>query len=155
MRQNSHLLQRHSLARKSKPAPARTSSRSWHPAHASRVLPPLLNIRQINCQGGMLASQNAMRMHKNALVSGSRGGNALVLLLEPVLLGQHSVVLALGALNVDCLCFVCLELVRDVGLLGGSGGLGDSELLDVALSVAGLDFGNLVVLELAEVQVLH
>ena len=87
-------------------------------------------------------------------MSGSRGGNALVLLLEPVLLGQHSVVLALGALNVDCLCLVCLELVRDVGLLGGSGGLGDSELLDVALGVGGLDGGRFVGFQLLEVQVL-
>jgi hypothetical protein len=96
-----------------------------------------------------------MILHVASTLVGSTGGrDALVLLLEPVLLWQHSAVLARSTLNIYRLCLVCLELVCDVGLLGRCGGLGDGEFLDVALGVGGLDLRNLVVLELAEVQVL-
>lgn len=89
-------------------------------------------------------------------MGGTGGGNRLVLLNEPVLLGQDLAILC-GSLsaNVGLLGLVGLELVRNVGLLGGLGGGGDGELLDVALGVVGLDLGDLVVLELAEVEVLH
>jgi hypothetical protein len=86
---------------------------------------------------------------------GSAGsGNALVLLLEPVLLREYSVLLARSTLNFDRLCLVCLQVVRDVGLLGRCRCLWDGEGLDLALGVRGLDLRDLVVLELAEVQVL-
>ena len=89
-------------------------------------------------------------------MGGTGGGNRLVLLNEPVLVGQNLAILC-GSLaaNIRLLGLVGLELVRDVGLLGGLGSSGDGELLDVALGVVGLDLGDLVVLELAEVEVLH
>ena len=89
-------------------------------------------------------------------MGGTGGGNRLVLLNEPVLVGQNLAILC-GSLaaNIGLLGLVGLELVRDVGLLGGLGSSGDGELLDVALGVVGLDLGDLVVLELAEVEVLH
>jgi hypothetical protein len=58
------------------------------------------------------------------------------------------------ALNLDLLGLVCAELAGNVGLLGGSRGLGKGELLDLAFRVGGLDGGRLVSLELAEVEVL-
>jgi len=58
------------------------------------------------------------------------------------------------ALNLDLLGLVCAELVGNIGLLGGSRGLGKSELLDLALGVGSLDGGGLVSLQLAEVEVL-
>jgi hypothetical protein len=89
---------------------------------------------------------------------GSTGcGNRLVLLNEPVFLGRQDVAVLCGALsaNIGLLGLVGVELVRNVGLLGRLGSGGDGELLDVALGVVGLDLGDLVVLELAEVEVLH
>jgi hypothetical protein len=95
--------------------------------------------------------------HLNALplVSRAGSGNALVLLLEPVLLRQHGAVLSRGALNVDRLRLVRLQVARDVRLLGRLGGLRDLEGLDGALGIGVLDLGDLVVLEFAEVQFLH
>jgi len=58
------------------------------------------------------------------------------------------------AFNLDLLGLVCTELAGNVGLLGGSRGLGKSELLDLAFRVGGLDGRRLVSLELAEVEVL-
>lgn len=88
-------------------------------------------------------------------MSSTGGGDRLVLLDEPVLLGQDLAVLGGGlSTNVGLLGLVGVELARDVGLLGGLGGSGDGELLDVGIGVASLDLGNLVVLELAEVEVL-
>lgn len=57
-------------------------------------------------------------------------------------------------LNLDLLGLVCAELAGDVGLLGGSRGLGKRELLDLAFGVGSLNGGRLVGLELAEVEVL-
>jgi hypothetical protein len=57
-------------------------------------------------------------------------------------------------LNLDLLGLVCAELASNVGLLGGSRGLGKGELLDLAFGVGGLDGGGLVSLEFAEVEVL-
>lgn len=84
------------------------------------------------------------------------GRSGLLLLLEPVLLGERSAVLAGSrTLDIDRLRLVCVQLARNVGLLGGGRGLGDGECLDVALGIVGLDLRDLVGLELAEVQVLH
>jgi hypothetical protein len=57
-------------------------------------------------------------------------------------------------LNLDLLGLVCAELAGNVGLLGGSRGLGKSKLLDLAFGVGGLDGWGLVGLEFAEVEVL-
>jgi hypothetical protein len=58
------------------------------------------------------------------------------------------------ALNLDLLGLVCAELAGNVGLLGGSRGLGKGELLDLAFGVGGLDGRGLVSLEFAKVEVL-
>lgn len=82
----------------------------------------------------------------------------LLLLLEPV--PGRSLLLAgaggsrLGALDLDRHVLVLLERGREVGLLGGGGGLGGREDLDVGVGVAGLDGGGLVGLELLEVELL-
>ena len=89
-------------------------------------------------------------------MSSTGGGDGLVLLNEPVLLGQDLAVLCGGlSTNVGLLGLVGVELARDVGLLGGLGGSGDGELLDVGLSIAGLDGRGLVRLELAQVELLN
>lgn len=58
------------------------------------------------------------------------------------------------ALHIHRLRLVALQLARDVGFLGGRGWRGRLERLDLALGVVGLDGGDLVGLELADVQVL-
>ena len=82
------------------------------------------------------------------------GSSLLLVLLEPVLFDGGGLTGGGLALNLDLLALVGGELTGKVGLLGRSGGLGKSELLDVLLGVTGLDGGGLVGLELAEVQVL-
>jgi hypothetical protein len=57
-------------------------------------------------------------------------------------------------LDLDLLGLVCAELAGNVGLLGGSRGLGKSKLLDLAFGVGSLDGWGLVGLEFAEVEVL-
>lgn len=81
----------------------------------------------------------------------------LILLgLEPV--GNLGGASALGggvlALNLDRHALVLLQVAGKVGLLGGGGGLGDVEGLDVALGIGLLDDGGLVGLELLEVKLL-
>jgi len=88
-------------------------------------------------------------------VRGTGRGDALILLLKPVLLREHSVVLARSTLDVNRLCLVRLQLVCNVRLLGRCGGCGDGKFLDVTLGVCSLDLRDLVVLELAEVEVLY
>ena len=88
-------------------------------------------------------------------MSSTGGGDRLVLLNEPVLLGQDLAVLGGGlSTNVGLLGLVGVELARDVGLLGGWGSGGDAELLHLALGVRGLDGGRFVGFQLLEVQVL-
>ena len=82
------------------------------------------------------------------------GGGSLLLLLEPALLGGGCLAGGSLALNVNLLGLVGRQLTGEVGLLGGSGGLGKVEDVDVALGVAGLDGSRLVGLELTEVEVL-
>lgn len=78
----------------------------------------------------------------------------LFLLNEPVLLSRGGLTAGGLALNLNVLALVGLQLIGEIGLLGGLGRLGDGELLDVSLGVTGLDGGGLVSLELAEVEVL-
>lgn len=82
------------------------------------------------------------------------GGGLFLLLFEPALLNGGGLTSSGLALDLDLLALVGGELTGEVGLLGGRGSLGESELLDVGLGVAGLDGGRLVGLELTEVQVL-
>lgn len=83
---------------------------------------------------------------------------SLLLLLEPVpsrsLLPAGAGSGRLGALDVDRHVLVLLERGREVGLLGGGGGLGGGEDLDVGIGVAGLEGRGLVGLELLEVELL-
>lgn len=58
------------------------------------------------------------------------------------------------ALNLDGHSLVGGEVAGEVGLLGGNGGLGLVEGLDLANGVRGLDGGGLVGVELLEVQLL-
>ncbi len=83
------------------------------------------------------------------------GGGSLLLLLEPALLGRGGLAGGSLALNLNLLGLVRRQLTGEVGLLGGSGGLGEVENVDVALGVAGLDGSGLVGLELTEVEVLN
>lgn len=83
------------------------------------------------------------------------GSGGLILLLEPALLNRGGLTGGSLALNLNFLTLVGLQTAGKVGLLGGLGGLGGSELLDVGLSVTGLDGLGLVGLELAEVQLLN
>lgn len=79
----------------------------------------------------------------------------LRLLLEPILLDWCRARLrGSGTLKLHLLRLVRLQVVCEVGLLGRWRGLGKRELLDLALGVGGLDLRDLVVLELAEVQIL-
>jgi hypothetical protein len=81
----------------------------------------------------------------------------LVLLsLEPVGSLGGTGVLGGGVLALDLNghALVLLQVAGKVGLLGGSGGLGDAEGLDVALGIGLLDGGDLVGLELLEVKLL-
>jgi hypothetical protein len=81
-------------------------------------------------------------------------GGLLFLLDEPALLDGGGLTGGGLALNLNNGLLVGGELTGKVGLLGGSGGLGESKLLDVGIGVAGLDGGGLVGLELTDVQVL-
>lgn len=58
-------------------------------------------------------------------------------------------------LNLNILALVGLQIVGKVGLLGGLGRSRSGELLDVGLSIAGLDGRGLVRLELAQVELLN
>lgn len=81
----------------------------------------------------------------------------LLLGLEPVGKGGGGAGGLLGdvlALNLDGHALVLLEVAGEVGLLGGLGGLGDGKGLDLADRVRLLDGGDLVGLELLQVQLL-
>lgn len=87
----------------------------------------------------------------------SKKGLSLLLLLKPVPRGRLPAGAGggrLAALDIDGHALVLLERRREVGLLGGGGGLGGREGLDVALGVGGLQGGGLVGLELLEVELL-
>jgi hypothetical protein len=76
--------------------------------------------------------------------------------LEPVgnLGGTGSLGGGVLALDLNGHALVLLQVAGKVGLLGGRGGLGDAEGLDVALGIGLLDGGDLVGLELLEVKLL-
>lgn len=76
-------------------------------------------------------------------------------LLEPALLNRGGLTSGSLALNLDPLALVGLQTAGEIGLLGGLGRLRGGELLDVGLSVTGLDGLGLIGAELAEVQVLN
>lgn len=57
-------------------------------------------------------------------------------------------------LDLDGHALVLLQAAGEVSLLGGGGGAGEAEGLDLALSIGGLDGRGLVGLELLEVQLL-
>lgn len=76
-------------------------------------------------------------------------------LLKPALLNRGGLTSGSLALNLDGLALVGLQTAGKIGLLGGLGRLGGDELLDVGLSVTGLDGLGLVGAELLEVQVLN
>jgi hypothetical protein len=58
------------------------------------------------------------------------------------------------ALELDGHALVLLQAAGEIGLLGGLGGLGQAEDLDLAFGVGLLDDGGLVGLELLEVELL-
>lgn len=95
--------------------------------------------------------------HKSSFKAHLVVGSLLLLglLLKPILLDRRSAGLAGLALDLGNLRLVGLELAGNVGLFGGGGGLGNAELLHVALGVVGLDSGSLVGLQLAKVEVLN
>lgn len=81
----------------------------------------------------------------------------LLLGLEPVLEGGGGVASLGGgvlALDLDGHALILLQVAGEVGLLGGGGGLGHGKGLDLALGVGLLDGGDLVGLELLQVQLL-
>jgi len=83
------------------------------------------------------------------------GSSLLFLLLEPVLLNRGGTTLGAGlSLNLNGLGLVGTQVLCKVGLLGGWRGLGDGELLHLALGVGCLDLGGLEGLEFTEVEVL-
>lgn len=82
-------------------------------------------------------------------------GSLLLFLLEPALLSGSSLASSGLALDLDLLALVGGELTGKVSLLGGSRSLGEGELVNVGVGVAGLDGSGLVGLELTEVQVLN
>lgn len=94
----------------------------------------------------------AKRKEKGILVG---SGCLIFLLLEPALLDGGGLASGGLAFNLDLLALVGGQLAGKVGLLGRRGSLGESELLDVGLGVAGLDGGGLVGLQLTEVKVLN
>lgn len=68
----------------------------------------------------------------------------LRLLLKPIeLRARNSTSLGLS-FNINSRRFVGLQLVRDIGLLGGFGSLGRAPLLDAAFGVGGFDGGGFV-----------
>jgi hypothetical protein len=80
----------------------------------------------------------------------------LLLGLEPVGQGGGSGGCAgILALNLDGEALVLLQAAGQIGLLGGGGGLGGGEDLDLAVGVGGLDGGELVVLDALEVELLN
>jgi hypothetical protein len=81
-------------------------------------------------------------------------GLLLRLLLEPALLNRSGLTGSGLALDFDILVLVGVQFIGKVGLLGGFGRRRNSELLDVGFSVAGLDGGGLVGLELFQVELL-
>ena len=82
-------------------------------------------------------------------------GSLLLLLLKPALLNGGSLTSDGLALNLDLLALVGLQIIGEVGLLGGLGGSRGSELLDVSVGVTGLDGAGLVGTEFAEVELLN
>jgi hypothetical protein len=84
-----------------------------------------------------------------------QAGLLLRILLKPVLLNRRGTALRRrSTLNLDNLGVVRLQVVGNVALFRRRRGLGNGELVDVALGIGGLDLRGLVGLQLAEVQVL-
>ncbi|KAI6761787.1 hypothetical protein HG531_002340 [Fusarium graminearum] len=81
----------------------------------------------------------------------------ILLSLEPVgnLGGAGRLSGGVLTLDLNGHALVLLQVASEVGLLGGSGGLGDAESLDVALGIGLLDDGDLVGLELLKVKLLN
>ena len=78
----------------------------------------------------------------------------LGLLLEPIhFLLSRRTSLSLS-LNLNSLCLVCFQLIRDIGLFGRLGGLGWSELLHVCVGIGGFNGGGFVCFQFFEVKVL-
>lgn len=82
-------------------------------------------------------------------------GLLLRLLLKPALFNGGGLTGGGLTLNLNILALVGLQIVGKVGLLGGLGRSRSGELLDVGLSIAGLDGRGLVRLELAQVELLN
>jgi len=76
-------------------------------------------------------------------------------LVKPVLLGGGLATLSGLTLDLGDLALVCGKFAGNVGLLGRCGCLGDGEGVDVTLGIGRLNGGDLVGLELAQVQVLN
>lgn len=83
------------------------------------------------------------------------GSLGLLLLLEPALLNRGGLTGGSLALDLNLLALIGLQTVGKVGLFGGLGRLRGAELLDMGLSITGLDGLGLVGAELAEVQLLN
>lgn len=108
--------------------------------------------RKLQKLSGGQAPRRQARSHQTwTIVSGGCSGQSIRIVGALPVLDRGSAGLGGLALNLDLLGLVCAELASNVGLLGGSRGLGKGELLDLAFSVGGLDGGGLVSLELAEV----
>jgi hypothetical protein len=83
-------------------------------------------------------------------------GFILLLGLEPVgQSGRGGGGARILALDLDGEALILLQAASQIGLLGGGGGLGGGEDLDLAVGVGGLDGGELVALDALEVELLN
>jgi hypothetical protein len=87
----------------------------------------------------------------NNLVS---SGSLFLFLLKPALLNGGRLAASSLALNLNFLGLVGAQFIGKARLFGGLGSSGSAELLDVGLSIAGLDGGRLVGTEFTEVEFL-
>lgn len=77
----------------------------------------------------------------------------LWLLLEPIDFLLNNTTLSLS-LNINSRCFVCLQLVRNIGFFGRLWWLWCIELLDVTFGIIGLDGWDLICFQLLKVELL-
>jgi hypothetical protein len=82
------------------------------------------------------------------------GRSLILILLKPALLSRGGLASSGLTLNLDLLGLVGAQLIGEVGFFGRLGGSRSAELLDVGISVAGLDGRRLVGTKLAKVEFL-
>lgn len=82
------------------------------------------------------------------------GRGLILVLLKPALLSRGGLASSGLALDLDLLGLVGAQLIGEVGFFGRLGGSRSAELLDVGISVTGLDGRRLVGTKLAKVEFL-